>query len=99
MKNEKNNPQDRISIREKIADRVDMSRDIILDSVVIKMSGNRQLMLENYKGILEYGDRCIRIKAKPKAVKIVGSGLEIRTITDEILYITGEFSGIMFTEE
>lgn len=99
MKSDKKSSAENNSIRRRIADKIDMSKEIILDTAMIRVSGNNQLVLENYKGILEYGDRCIRIKINPKAVKIVGNRLEIKIITDEVLYIIGEIAGIMFTEE
>ena len=60
--------------------------------------GNRELTLENYKGIIEYTDTCIRVKANPHIVKITGTGLEIRNITQELLYITGKISGFGFCQ-
>ena len=77
------------TIRERFADAVDISKDVILDTALIRMIGNRELTLENYKGILEYTETCIRVKAKPYIIKITGSGMEIKTITQEMLYITG----------
>ncbi len=88
-----------MSIKEKIADAVDFSKDIILDSSLMKMTGNRELIIENYKGILEYSDSVIRIKAKPKTIKLSGANLEFKTITDEVLLISGKFSQIAFTED
>ncbi len=83
--NEENKP----TLKERFADAVDISKDVILDTVLIKIIGNRELTLENYKGIVEYTDSCIRIKAKPYTVKITGTNLEIKVITGEMLYITG----------
>lgn len=77
------------TIRERFADAVDISKDVILDTALIRMIGNRELTLENYKGILEYTETCIRVKAKPYIIKITGSGMEIKMITQEMLYITG----------
>ncbi|MEG1441855.1 MAG: YabP/YqfC family sporulation protein [Oscillospiraceae bacterium] len=77
------------TIRERFADVVDISKDIILDTALIKFIGNRELTIENYKGIIEYTDTCIRVKAKPNILKITGKNLEIKTITQEMLYITG----------
>lgn len=81
--------ENKSTFRERFADAVDISKDIILDTALIKMIGNRELTLENYKGIVEYSDNCIRIKAKPNIIKITGTNLEIKTITQEMLYITG----------
>ncbi len=94
MKNENSSLQEQKSIRSKIADKIDIS-----DTALIKMDGNRGVVLENYKGILEYSDKRIRVKINPHTAEISGKGLEIRVITDELLYITGNISGVMFAED
>ncbi len=83
-------------IREKIADAVDISKEVVLDAVLVSFIGDRELTLENYKGILEYSDTCIRIKAKPRTVKITGCGLEFKNITRDLLYITGRIDSFRF---
>ncbi len=83
-------------IRERIADAVDISKDILLDTSLMRVTGCRELIIENYKGILEYTDVCILIKANPNAIKISGTELEIKTITDEMLFISGSIAGINF---
>ena len=86
------------SIREKLADAIDISKDVILDTVQIKIIGNKEITIENYKGILGYSDTCIQIKAKPKCIEIKGKNLEIGTITEEMLFISGSIHEIMFVE-
>lgn len=88
----------RSSLREKLADAVDVSKDIILDTVLIQAIGTHELTIENYKGILEYSDRCIKVKAKPKCICVQGSNLELICLTDELLNIRGCVSCISFVE-
>lgn len=89
----------RKSIKEKLADAIDISKDVILDTVLIKTIGNKEITIENYKGILGYSDTCIQIKAKPKCIKISGKNLEIGTITEEMLYISGVIQEILFEDK
>lgn len=98
MRKEHTPASERRSPRERIADAFDLSRDVILDTVTVKVVGCREMTIQNYKGILEYSDTCIRIKAKPQAVKICGRGLELKTITDEVLYITGAIHSFAFVD-
>ncbi|MBQ7108946.1 MAG: sporulation protein [Clostridia bacterium] len=83
-------------IRKRIADVVDISKDIILDASTLRITGTSELILENYKGITDYSDTKIVIRSNPKSIQICGTSLEIGTITDEMLYITGDFSDISF---
>ncbi len=86
-------------IRKRIADTVDISKDVIMDTVLIKLTGNFELMVENYKGILEYNDKRIVVKANPRSVGICGSKLEIGTITDEMLFIFGDIKEVSFMND
>lgn len=83
-------------IKERLADTVDISKEVILDTVLVSLIGNREMTVENYKGILEYSEECIKIKAKPKPVIITGRSLELKNITRELLYITGRIDSFKF---
>lgn len=86
------------TLREKIADTVDVSKEAILDCVMISVIGTREMTLENYQNILAYHENCIRVKAKPHPVCIRGKQLELGTITRDFLYITGSIEEICFEE-
>lgn len=79
------------TLREKLADTVDISKDQILGVPLVSMIGDREMTIENYVGILEYSDTVIRIKCKSIIVRIDGKNLELKTMTREFLYITGRF--------
>ena len=53
--------EEKPTMREKLADAVDISKEVLLDTVLVSCIGNRELTLENYKGIIEYTDTCIRV--------------------------------------
>ncbi len=86
-RDKKNKP----TVRERFADAVDISKDVMLGLPVVTMLGNREMTIENYVGILEYGEEEIRIKCRAVSVLIEGTGLELKTMTDDFLYITGRF--------
>ncbi len=85
--------------REKLADLVDVSKDIITDTVLIKSIGTREMIVENYKAILEYSERKIKIKALPKIVHISGEKLDIENISEDTLCIKGSFDKIVFSND
>lgn len=88
--------EEKTSIRERFADAIDLSKEVLLDAVILSAIGDRELMLENYKSILAYSETCIRIKAKPYPLVITGTGLEIRNISRDLLYLTGRIHSIAF---
>lgn len=87
------------SIKKRIEDNAELYNEIMTDYVFVRIRGNNEIVLENYKGILEYSDTKICVKAKPYGIRVVGTGLEIKTITDEILCIKGEFSALSYLRE
>ena len=66
-------------------------QNVMLGVPLVTMVGDRELTIENYVGIIEYGEDIIRIKCKAVNVSITGKNLELKTMTDEFLYITGRF--------
>ena len=84
------------TLKEKIADAVDISKNIVLGMPLVTMVGDRELTIENYAGIIEYGDEIIRITCKAVNVSITGKNMELKTMTEEFLYITGRFKCFSF---
>lgn len=92
----KSSEANKASIGKRLKESLVLSNELMNDFVLIKMHANREIVVENYKGIIDYSDRKICVRAKPHDVKICGCSLEIRTLTDEILYVTGEIADICF---
>ncbi|MDR1391979.1 MAG: sporulation protein YqfC [Clostridiales bacterium] len=92
-----NNNEKKINIfKEKIANTLDMSKEIILGTVKITFIGNKEVTIENYKGIIEYTENLIKIRALPQTIKLCGKKFEIKTITQEMFYITGIIDSLEF---
>ena len=83
-------------LNKKIADVIDISKDVILDTFRIVMTGTKEMTVENHKGILEYSDNLIKLKANPENIEIHGSKLELSNISDDALSIRGNFLKIFF---
>lgn len=85
-----------ITMRERIADSFEVSKELTLDVVKITLIGTRELTIENYIGVIEYTDKTIHLSAKPLPIKIAGDFLEIKTMTKELLYVSGVIHRIGF---
>jgi sporulation protein YqfC len=97
-KNTRNNKEkkDVKDIKEKVSDILELPREIILDVPKLIFIGNKDLSIENYKGIIEYSDKLIRVNTNSHMLKITGQKLEIKTITAEEIIIAGEISTVEF---
>ena len=86
-------PQPR-GIKRHIADALDVSKDIVLNLPRIVLIGACEMTIENYEGILEYGENQICVGTADMKIRITGKKLEIRTITAEMLFITGYIQNV-----
>ena len=63
------------------------------------MTGNRELFIENYRGIAEYGEDAILLQTKGDILKITGKHLTIEYYTNEDMKISGFIANIQFGKE
>jgi sporulation protein YqfC len=60
------------------------------------MVGNSDLVIENYKGVVEYEPERIRLNTGTGVVKITGRMLSIREITSEDVMVSGDIESLEF---
>ena len=85
-----------LTLRDRIADNFEVAKELTLDVVKITLIGAREITVENYIGVIEYTDKTVHLSAKPSPVKISGDFLELKTMTKEILFISGIIHKISF---
>lgn len=95
----KKSQKEKVTLREKMARSLDVSKEVILDAVKLTMIGNREMTVENYKSIAEYTDSKIILVANSERVIVSGRDLEIKSLARELLYITGYVFDIEFKKE
>ena len=60
----------------------------------VELVGDRELRIENHRGILAYGTEEIHVSGGAFVIQITGQGLELRAMTGLELLITGRIAGI-----
>ncbi len=83
-------------LKENISDALELPKEITLNLPLITITGRQEICIENYKGILEYGDNKMRIKTEVGIVLIEGKNIVIKHITSEILILKGAISKFEF---
>lgn len=83
-------------IGEKFADMTELPKDVVMDLTRIVLVGNRDLQIENYKGLLEYSEDIIRVAANNRQIVITGTELCINKMEAETIFIGGRIIGIEF---
>lgn len=81
-------------VNRKINELLDMPREISTNEPKLTMVGFNQLLIENYKGILEYEDFYIKINSFIGAININGFNLSLEQMTEDDIMITGKIESI-----
>lgn len=81
---------------EKIADALDLPKELVLNLPKLIFTGNRELFIENYQGIVEYSDTVIRLNTSECLLKITGRGLGIKNIATEEITLCGDIKTLEF---
>ncbi len=82
---------------ERIAEALDLPKDIVLNLPKLIFTGNRELFIENYQGIVEYSDTVIRLNTSECLLKVTGRGLGIKNIATEEITLCGEIKSLEFS--
>ena len=84
----------RTGILEKTAQVFDLPADVVAGLPRLELVGDRELRMENHRGILAYGTQEIHISGGVFGVKVCGQELELRTMNALELLITGYITDI-----
>ena len=83
-------------IKESLSNALELPKDIILDVAKVTLTGSNTVTVENHKGILEYNEDQIRINTSSGILTISGSKLNIKSILQEEITISGEVNSVSY---
>lgn len=76
-------------VKSNIVETLELPKDIMYGAVIVTATGRFEVIVENYKGIIEYTNEKIRLQTKNCQVEIKGKKLLIEYYTNEEMKITG----------
>lgn len=82
--------------KEQVADLFSLPHDIVCGASNVSVIGSMRVIIENYKGILEYNSEEILLQGKQSKIKISGNCLKIRCYNEEEMVIDGQIDGVLF---
>jgi len=77
-----------------IDDILEMPKEISSGIPKITMLGFEEMLIENYKGILEYEELYIRINTHIGVINIVGRDFNLKNLNEDDILLTGVFEKI-----
>lgn len=95
-KNENREDLNRAAYMEQLSKRLSLPADVFTSACVLTVTGRYRILIENYKGIIEYTESRIRIQTKQCVLMVAGSDLRIAFFTDEEMQIEGRIHCIEY---
>ena len=78
---------------------LEMPKEIISNIPKITIVGSNEMLIENYKGILEYEEFFVRVNTYIGIINVNGLNLNLNQITEDDIIITGKIDSIDIEED
>ena len=79
---------------ERLADSADLSGEPLPLEPLVELAGDRRVLIENHRGVVQYSREKICVKVRYGTVAVCGCGLELSRMTKERLVISGRIDSI-----
>ena len=79
----------KIDAMETVSEKMKLSSDILAGAPIVTVIGQTELVIENYKGIIEYTGDLLRIQTKTGRIHIEGKNLVIRQFSEDAMKVSG----------
>lgn len=85
--------------KEKLLNKLDFPSDISMDLPKIIVVGNREITIENHRGIIAFESSMVKINSRIGTITISGRNFEILFIGETSMTISGRFEGVSYEEK
>lgn len=73
---------------------LELPREVYSNEPKLIVNGFEELIIENYKGILEYEEFLVRINTYSGIININGYNLNLETMTNDDIRVTGKIESV-----
>lgn len=84
------------SVKENMIETLELPKDLMYGASMVTILGRQEVLIENYKGILEYTQDYIKIQAKSARLTVYGKRLKIEHYTNEDMKVVGFIKSVEF---
>ena len=85
-----------MGFRKNVTEALELPKEIMLNLPLISLVGREEITIENYKGILEYGEEMVRIGTAAGVLRIQGNGLCLKQLSSECMVVTGRIDHLSY---
>lgn len=75
---------------------LEIPREVVSTDIKLTITGFDEILIENYKNILEYQDVLIKLNTFEGCITIYGFNLRLEQLTDEDIKVKGKIDTIEF---
>jgi len=93
---ERRNKPKREYILKSAADAFDLPGEVLMDLPRVTVTGGQRVVVENHKGLMDYGPNAIIVSGGRVTLKLLGDNLELRAMNAQELLITGDIFNLEF---
>lgn len=86
--------KDKITVMDRWRELMRAATPVFDGSPRVDLQGDRRVVIENHRGMVEYSDSCMRVAVRGGAVRVTGSGLELLVMNHDELVIGGRIAGV-----
>ena len=79
-----------------VADTMRVPKDAVMDLPRLSICGDREIYIENHKGLAGYTDTEIRVKMRDGMMRVSGEGLRIIVMKYGSIVINGRFNSVVY---
>ncbi|WP_461205587.1 sporulation protein YqfC [Clostridium sp. DL1XJH146] len=83
---------------EEIARKLDIPKEIVMDLPKITITANREIFIENHKGIILFEEDMIKVNSNTGVIIINGNKLRIEYLEGKTIVVSGKFSSVIYEE-
>ncbi|MCI8805831.1 MAG: sporulation protein YqfC [Clostridiales bacterium] len=84
------------SLKTNLTTAFDLPREIMLNLPLITLTGKNSMSIENYKNIIEYNQKKIRISTSEGIITIEGTKLFLKELRKDLIVISGTISNFEY---
>lgn len=82
------------SVKGKMAEKLELPRDVVMNVPKIVIIGDNEITIENHKGIMSFDNDKIRVNTKVGTITIMGKDFEILFLGGGTITVGGKFKAI-----
>lgn len=85
-----------MGLRKNVTEALELPKEIMLNLPLVSLVGREEVTIENYKGILEYGEEIVRVGTAAGVLRLTGKGLCLKQLSAECMVVTGKIDELCF---